>query len=302
MCLPHHVAVLMGGSSAEREVSLNTGAAVIRGLSAAGFLVKAVDYQGDPAQLQALSGVDLVFIALHGPLGEDGTVQGYLQMLGIPYTGSGVLASALAMDKWRTQALCREAGLRTPQAMYVTTQSDAEILAHLKLPICIKPTREGSSFGITKVTKPAQLRPAIELAQQYGAVMAEQWIEGQEYTVGLVADQALPAICIETPRQFYDYQAKYTVHTTQYHCPSGLNAIDESQVQVLARQAFQCVGGIGWGRVDFMRDAAGDFYLIEVNTAPGLTETSLVPKAAKQYGWSFEVLLSKIIQAVPHAR
>lgn len=294
---PNNIAVLMGGTSAERAVSLNSGQAIYKALRSQNYPVTAIDYQGDPQQLFGLIQFDLVFIALHGPIGEDGTVQGFLDMIGVPYTGSGVLASALSMDKWRSKCLWQQHNLRTPPSIYITEQSDQEIVEALGLPICIKPTTEGSSYGISQVTEAAQLRPAILLAQQYGQVMAEKWIIGKEYTVGIVNNHVLPTICIETPRAFYDYEAKYVVNTTQYHCPSGLAEAQEAQLKILAKQAFSALGCNGWARVDFIIDQNGTFYLIELNTIPGMTETSLLPKAAKQYGWSFSELITQIIGA-----
>lgn len=292
------VAVLFGGRSAEREVSLNSGAAVLAALLRSG-----VDaYPFDPAvqNLQALvdEGFDRAFIALHGRYGEDGTVQGALELLGIPYTGSGVMASALGMDKWRTKLVWQAGGLPIPDYALLDERSDSQAIAkQLGLPLFVKPANEGSSVGISKVKAASELQDAYRIAAKYDKlVLAESFIGGGEYTVGILGDQALPVIKIETANEFYDYEAKYLRNDTRYLCPSGLNATQEAEMQRLAKQAFALIGGQGWGRVDFLQDGAGKAYLLEANTSPGMTDHSLVPMAARQAGISFEQLVVRILE------
>ena len=292
------VAVLFGGRSAEREVSLNSGAAVLAALLRSG-----VDaYPFDPAvqNLQALvdEGFDRAFIALHGRYGEDGTVQGALELLGIPYTGSGVMASALGMDKWRTKLVWQAGGLTIPDYALLNERSDSQaIIKQLGLPLFVKPANEGSSVGISKVKAASELQDAYRIAAKYDKlVLAESFIGGGEYTVAILGDQALPVIKIETANEFYDYEAKYLRNDTRYLCPSGLNAAQEEDMQRLAIQAFTLIGGQGWGRVDFLRDEAGKAYLLEANTSPGMTDHSLVPMAARQAGISFEQLVLRILE------
>jgi D-alanine-D-alanine ligase len=292
------VAVLFGGRSAEREVSLNSGAAVLASLLRSG-----VDaYPFDPAvqNLQALvdEGFDRVFIALHGRYGEDGTVQGALELLGIPYTGSGVLASALGMDKWRTKLVWQAAGLPIPDFALIDQHSDWQAVARqLGLPLFVKPANEGSSVGISKVKTVAELPAAYrEAARHDQLVLAESFIGGGEYTVAILGERALPVIRIVPANEFYDYEAKYLRNDTRYLCPSGLDAAQEAEMQGLAKRAFTLIGGRGWGRVDFLCDAAGRPYLLEVNTSPGMTDHSLVPMAARQAGLSFEQLVLGILE------
>ena len=292
------VAVLFGGRSAEREVSLNSGAAVLAALLRSG-----VDaYPFDPAvqNLQALvdDGFDRVFIALHGRYGEDGTVQGALELLGIPYTGSGVMASALGMDKWRTKLVWQAGGLPIPDYALLDERSDSQaIVKQLGLPLFVKPANEGSSVGISKVKAASELQEAYRVAAKYDKlVLAESFIGGGEYTVAILGDQALPVIKIETANEFYDYEAKYLRNDTRYLCPSDLNAAQEAEMQRLAKQAFALIGGQGWGRVDFLKDEAGKAYLLEANTSPGMTDHSLVPMAARQAGISFEQLVMRILE------
>ena len=292
------VAVLFGGRSAEREVSLNSGAAVLAALLRSG-----VDaYPFDPAvqNLQALvdDGFDRVFIALHGRYGEDGTVQGALELLGIPYTGSGVMASALGMDKWRTKLVWQAGGLPIPDYALLDERSDSQaIVKQLGLPLFVKPANEGSSVGISKVKAASELQEAYRVAAKYDKlVLAESFIGGGEYTVAILGDQALPVIKIETANEFYDYEAKYLRNDTRYLCPSDLNAAQEAEMQRLAKQAFALIGGQGWGRVDFLKDEAGKAYLLEANTSPGMTDHSLVPMAARQAGISFEQLVLRILE------
>ena len=290
------VAVLLGGRSGERAVSLKSGAAVLAAMQRSG-----VDAHGfDPAEqpLQALAQFDRVFIALHGRYGEDGTVQGALELMGIPYTGSGVMASALGMDKWRTKLLWRAVGVATPDFELVQADSDfAAIEARLGLPLFVKPANEGSSIGISKVKTSGGLRPAYALAAEADPlVIAERYMGGGEYTVGILGDTALPAIRIVPANEFYDYEAKYLRDDTQYLCPCGLPTEQEAQIRAEALQAFRAVGGRGWGRIDFLMDEAGRHYFLEVNTSPGMTDHSLVPMAAKAAGIGFDELVLKILE------
>lgn len=292
------VAVLMGGNSAERGISLISGAAVLQALQSAGVDAHAVD----PAEcnLQAVlvnEGYARVFIALHGRGGEDGVIQGMLETLGMPYTGSGVLGSALGMDKLRTKQVWQSAGIATPA--FTVFSSMAAVHAakdSLQYPVIMKPSHEGSSIGISKVDTADDLPAAWELAARYDdAVFTEQWIEGVEYTAGILGDEVLPLIRLETPNTFYDYEAKYETDTTSYLIPCGLDAAVESQLQSLSLAAYQAVGASGWGRVDFMLDASGQPWFIEVNTVPGLTDHSLVPMAAQAAGLEFSQLVCRIL-------
>jgi D-alanine--D-alanine ligase len=298
------VAVLLGGRSAEREVSLNSGAAVLAALLRSG-----VDaYPFDPAtqNLQALvdDGFDRVFIALHGRYGEDGTVQGALELLGIPYTGSGVMASALGMDKWRCKLVWQAAGLPIPDYALLDERSDWNaVVQQLGLPLFVKPANEGSSVGISKVKAVNELPPAYrEAARHDPLVLAECFIGGGEYTVAILGEQALPVIKIEPAVEFYDYEAKYLRNDTRYLCPSDLSDAQESDMQQLAKRAFALIGGQGWGRVDFLNDEAGKPYLLEANTSPGMTDHSLVPMAARQAGMSFEQLVLRILELAAHSQ
>ncbi|MFA7293595.1 MAG: D-alanine--D-alanine ligase, partial [Rhodocyclaceae bacterium] len=277
------VAVLFGGTSAERAVSLNSGSRVL-----AALLRQGVDAHAfDPAErkLDELRGFDRAFIALHGRHGEDGTIQGVLELMGIPYTGSGVMASALGMDKWRTKLLWQAAGLRVPEYALLTPTSDfAEIEATLGLPLFVKPACEGSSIGISMVKRCGDLAAAYaEAAKHDPLVIAERGILGGEYTVGIIGQgdemQALPIIKIEPATEFYDYEAKYNRDDTRYLCPCGLPEVREAAIRAQALAAFRVLGGRGWGRVDFLMDEAGEAYFLEVNTAPGMTDHSLVPMA-----------------------
>jgi D-alanine-D-alanine ligase len=241
---------------------------------------------------------DRAFIALHGRFGEDGTVQGALEYLRIPYTGSGVMASAIAMDKWRTKLLWAAAGLPTPPYELMTAGTDyAALTKKLGLPLMVKPAREGSSIGMSKVTSVEKLAPAYELAAKHDdVIIAERFIEGIELTAAILDDAPLPLIRLETPRVFYDYEAKYFANDTRYVCPCGLPAEQEDRIQRVALEAFRLVGCNGWGRVDLMLDAAGNPYLLEVNTIPGMTDHSLVPMAARAKGISFEQLVVRILE------
>lgn len=292
------VAVLMGGKSAEREISLMSGNGVLKALRS-----KGVDAQAfDPAERDLFElkreGYARCFIALHGRGGEDGTVQGALEVLGIPYTGSGVLGSALAMDKARTKLVWQAQGLPTPPYEAIEATSDFKgVAARLGLPLIVKPVQEGSSLGITKVRAAAELDEAYALAVNYdSAVIAERFIDGPEYTASILDDAALPLIRIEAPEGKYDYQNKYFTDVTKYLCPCGLPAPKETQIKSLALKAFQSVGCTGWGRIDLMLDAEERPWLLEVNTSPGMTGHSLVPMAARAVGISYEDLCVKILE------
>ena len=292
------VAVLLGGKSAERPVSLKSGGMVLEALRSSGVDAHAFD----PAErgLDALIGerFERAFIALHGRFGEDGTLQGALEFLGLPYTGSGVLASALAMDKQRTKLLWQVNGLPTPpfELLHSNTDFDA-VAARLGLPIMVKPANEGSSIGMSKVRAAADLDEAFALAVNYDrVVMAERFVEGTELTAGILAGEALPLIKLETPRDFYDYEAKYVRDDTVYSVPCGLPPAKERELQQLCLKAFDSLGCRGWGRVDLMLDRAGNAYLLEVNTSPGMTDHSLVPIAARAVGLSYAQLCVKILE------
>ncbi len=294
------VAVMLGGASAERPVSLNSGTAVLAALTRQGVDAHAFD----PANrnLGDLIGgeFDRVFIALHGRFGEDGCMQGALELLAIPYTGSGVMASAIGMDKWRTKLLWRAAGLPTADWAILDAASDfAAVEKKLGLPIFVKPAREGSSIGMSKVTEAGTLAAAYETAAEHDAlVLAEKFIDGAEFTVGILGDRALPLIRLEPAKDkaFYDFEAKYIRNDTQYHCPAGLPEAQEMALRQLALDAFRLVDGRGWGRVDLMLDSLGNPYLLEVNTSPGMTDHSLVPMAARVAGMDFDALCLKILE------
>ncbi len=292
------VAVLLGGRSSEREVSLETGKAVLGALKSRG-----VDAEGwDPAERGwrdfAHAGFDRAWIALHGPGGEDGALQGALQWLEMPYTGSGVKASALAMDKVRSKLLFGAAAIGTPAAVVIEQPSDAAVAAHeIGFPLVLKPASEGSSVGMTKVNAEAELAAACELALGFGGVaLAEPWIIGSEITVAILQGEALPSIRIETPRVFYDYEAKYAADSTRYYCPGTDDAQTERRWGELALAAFDALDCAGWGRVDFMVDTEGTPWVLEVNTVPGMTSHSLVPMAAKAAGIDFPELCWRILE------
>ena len=293
------VAVLMGGWSAERPVSLQSGQAVLDGLKRCGVNAWGVDVQ-KATVLDTLrrGSFDRAFIILHGPGGEDGVIQGALDILNIPYTGSGVLASALAMDKLRCKQFFEGAGIPTPAYRLLEEDTDMEFVqASLGLPLMVKPALEGSSLGMSKVETGDELVPAWRQASQYqGKVIAERWIEGREYTVAMLGRQALPVIRLETSNAFYDYEAKYQSDETRYHCPCGLSADEEARLQRLALSAFNAVGAQGWGRVDLMCEEDGTPWVIEINTVPGMTSHSLVPMAAKAAGMSFDELICRILE------
>ncbi|HSU77724.1 MAG TPA: D-alanine--D-alanine ligase [Burkholderiales bacterium] len=292
------VAVLLGGKSAEREVSLKSGGMVLNALRSRG-----VDAHGfDPRERDVTALVqerfDRAFIALHGRFGEDGTVQGVLEWLGIRYTGSGVLASALAMDKLRTKRIWQAEGLPTAPYAVLTRESDLKAVARrLGTPLFVKPASEGSSVGMTKVKRAADLEEAFALAVNYDpVVIAEKFVDGPELTVGILGEQVLPIIRIETPREFYDYEAKYIADDTRYLIPSGLPKAKEAQLQALCLKAFQALGCTGWGRVDLMLSRQGRPYLLEINTSPGMTDHSLVPMAARAIGLAYEELCIKVLE------
>ncbi len=294
------VAVMLGGTSAERPVSLNSGNAVLAALQRQGIDA----HPFDPANrnLGDLIGgeFDRVFIALHGRFGEDGCMQGALELLHLPYTGSGVMASALGMDKWRTKLLWRAAGLPTADWAILKADSDfAAVEKQLGLPIFVKPAREGSSIGMSKVTEPGTLKAAYETAAEHDAlVLAEKFIDGPEFTAAILGDTALPLIRLEPAKDkaFYDFEAKYLRNDTQYHCPAGLPDDKEKALRQLALDAFRLLGGRGWGRVDLMLDRFGNPYLLEVNTSPGMTDHSLVPMAARAAGKDFDALCLAILE------
>ncbi|MDY0135774.1 MAG: D-alanine--D-alanine ligase [Thiomicrospira sp.] len=293
------VAVLMGGVAAEREVSLRSGRAVEQALLNAGVDAKAIDVT-DLSQLVEVSRLyDRAFIALHGRWGEDGQVQAILQSLNMPFTGSGMAASALAMDKLRTKWLWRGAGLPTPNFNVVSRYQPLSVQDFaLDFPLMVKPCHEGSSIGMRKVHDWAALEAAVAYAQEFDdEVLIEQWIEGREFTVGFVDGQLLPTIELKTTHEFYDYSAKYQANDTQYLCPCEIDAALQAQLNDLTRRGFEVLGARGWGRMDFMVDANQQAWLIELNTVPGMTDHSLVPKAARVAGMSFEQLVVRILSA-----
>lgn len=293
------VAVLMGGQSAEREISLQSGQAVLDALQASHVDAEPVD-PATPEALQNLASqrYDCVFNMLHGRGGEDGVVQGYLEMLQLPYTGSGVLGSALCMDKVRAKQLWQGVGLPTPEWVLLNDEIDLQLASEqLGFPLITKPVHEGSSIGMNKVNDGQQLLHAWQTANQYDhRVMAERWISGPEFTAGVLGRQVLPLIRLETPREFYDYEAKYQSDSTRYHCPCGLAGDHEAALQALALQAFDVLGASGWGRVDFILDADDQPWLIEVNTVPGMTNHSLVPMAARVAGMEMPELAWRILE------
>jgi D-alanine-D-alanine ligase len=293
------VAVLLGGKSAEREVSLMSGTGVLAALKAQGVDAHAFDpAERDLAELKR-EGFSNCFVALHGRGGEDGTIQGALEMLGIPYTGSGVMGSAIGMDKWRTKMIWLGNGLPTPRYRILSAGDDwNEVARDLGLPLIVKPVNEGSTLGLTKVTAAPQLAAAYELAanKYHDLALAEQFIDGPEYTASILGDTALPLIRIEAPQGNYDYQNKYFTDDTKYLCPCGLDVEQEEILKSLALEAFRLVGCTGWGRIDLMLDAQREPWLLEVNTSPGMTGHSLVPMAARAAGLSYEDLCVKILE------
>lgn len=292
------VAVLLGGDSAEREISLKSGNAVLAALLRKGVEAIAFDPQARSLTELEREKIDRVWIALHGPGGEDGSLQGALEHLGVPYTGSGVLGSALCMDKLRTKQVAAAAGVPTADSLQIKSPHDLpRALERLGLPLIVKPASQGSSVGMTKVERAEDLQRAWESAAKHDhTVFAEAWIKGAEYTVGVLQGRALPAIRIETPREFYDYEAKYFRNDTRYHCPCGLSAEAERHLAALALAAFAAAAGEGWGRVDFMMDASGRPLLLEINTVPGMTDHSLVPMAAQAAGMDFDTLVWRVLE------
>ncbi len=292
------VAVLLGGASSEREISLMTGEAVLAALRGRGVDAHPFDPRDQPLGQLVEDRFDRALIALHGPGGEDGTVQGALEFLGVPYTGSGVLGSAICMDKLRTKRLVAAVGVATAASVVLTSVADLDTaLSELGLPLIVKPASQGSSVGMSKVTTPEGLRPAFEAAIAHDPlVFAERWIPGAEYTVAMLHGESLPSIRIETPRTFYDYEAKYFRDDTRYDCPSGLSGAAEAHLASLARAALDATGAFGWGRADFMVDAANRPLLLEVNTVPGMTSHSLVPMAARARGIDFAELSWRVLE------
>lgn len=294
------VAVMLGGTSAERPVSLNSGAAVLAALTRQGVDAHAFDPATRSLGDLITGEFDRVFIALHGRFGEDGCMQGALELLSLPYTGSGVMASAIGMDKWRTKLLWRAAGLPTADWEILTANSNFdEVEKKLGLPIFVKPAHEGSSIGMSKVTEHGTLKAAYDLAAEHdGLVLAEKFIDGAEFTVGILGDRALPLIRLQPPedKAFYDFDAKYLRNDTQYLCPAGLLDTQETAFRQLAMDAFRLLGGRGWGRVDIMLDSLGNPYLLEANTSPGMTDHSLVPMAARVAGLDFDALCMTILE------
>ncbi|UPQ81960.1 D-alanine--D-alanine ligase [Pseudomonas knackmussii] len=293
------VAVLYGGKSAEREVSLKSGAAVLAALQAAGVDAFGIDVGDDLLVRLSNERIDRAFIVLHGRGGEDGSMQGLLECAGIPYTGSGILASALAMDKLRTKQVWRSLGLPTPRHAVLASEADCHAAAEsLGFPLIVKPAHEGSSIGMAKVAGIAELIAAWRAASAYDSqVLVEQWIQGPEFTIATLRGAVLPPIGLGTPHTFYDYDAKYLANDTQYRIPCGLDSAKEQELKELSARACDAVGIKGWARVDVMQDSAGAFWLLEVNTVPGMTDHSLVPMAARAAGLDFQQLVLAILDA-----
>jgi len=303
--MANKVAVLMGGTSAERDVSLMSGSAVLAGLREAGVNAHGIDTRDVSVLTLKEQGFDAAFIALHGRGGEDGTLQAVLEFLQLPYTGSGVMASAITMDKLRTKLLWQGRGLPSGRFVWLTRQQyqagltaeTRDAIAALGLPLFVKPSCEGSSVGISRVNAAKALPAALDEAFRHdGDVLIEAFLSGAEYTVGIVGDQILPSIRIQTASEFYDYEAKYISDDTQYFCPAGLSAEREAELQKLVWNAWRALGCSGWGRVDVMADGEGNFQLLEVNTSPGMTSHSLVPMAAKEAGMRFSQLVARILE------
>ena len=293
------IAVLYGGTSSEREISLKSGTAVIAALKNLRADVQPVDVKQDFLKQLSVLKTDCVFIALHGGHGENGTIQGVLDIAGLPYTGSGMAASSIAMSKLRTKQVWLANHIPTPAYLTLQPTTPWEVVQlHLGSKVIVKPACEGSSIGMSIATDESSFEQARTLAFHYDhSVIAEQWIEGAEYTVAILGDRALPVIRLKTDKTFYDFEAKYKSNTTQYICPCGLSAGDEESMQQLALEAFRAIGGEGWGRIDVMRNAQGQNFLLEVNTVPGMTDHSLVPMAAKAAGLDFTALVYSILMA-----
>ena len=296
------IAVLLGGTSAEREVSLNSGKAVLEALLSQGYDAHPIDPKEYNVANLKKDGFHRVFNILHGRGGEDGTMQGLLEQIGLPYTGCGVMASALTMDKMRTKMLWKAFGLPVADMEVVTRETFAELDAQavvdkLGLPLMVKPSLEGSSVGLTKVKAVDELKSAVEYALKFdNTILIEEWLAGDELTVPVLDSQVLPAIRIVPEGEFYDYNAKYISDNTQYFCPAGLTSEREQELAILVKRAYDAVGCRGWSRIDVMCDAKGNFRLVEVNTNPGMTSHSLFPKSAVSVGISFEQLVVKILE------
>ncbi|MDD5174994.1 MAG: D-alanine--D-alanine ligase [Sterolibacterium sp.] len=292
------VAVLMGGSSAEREISLISGRAVLQALRQQGVDAHALDPSVTPIWDLQREAYARVFVMLHGRFGEDGTVQGALELMGLPYTGSGVMASALAMDKWRTKLVWQAAGIPTPKYRMLTPQSDlTRVVEELGLPLIVKPAREGSSIGVSKVNTANEMGPAFDLAYRLDPlVMAEEFVSGQELTAAVLGERVLPLVRIEAPEGKYDYENKYFTDVVRYHCPAGVRAGLATEIHGAVLRAFQVLGCRGWGRADLILKPDGSFSLLEMNTLPGMTNHSLVPMAARAAGLSFEDLVMRILE------
>ena len=296
------IAVLLGGTSAEREVSLNSGTAVLNALRKQGYDAHPIDPKEFPVATLKEQGFDRVFNILHGRGGEDGTMQGLLEQIGIPYTGCGVMTSALTMDKMRTKMLWKAFGLPVAEMEIVTVENRANltpesVVKKLGLPLMVKPSLEGSSVGLTKVKTMEELESAVDFALKFDrTVLIEEWLAGDEFTVPVLDGEVLPSIKIVPEGEFYDYEAKYISDNTQYFCPAGLTEAREQELRRLVKQAYDVVGCRGWSRIDVMADAEGKFRLVEVNTNPGMTSHSLFPKSAATVGYSFEQLVEKILE------
>ncbi len=293
-----HVAVLMGGSSAERVISLNSGTAVYEALKKQGIDVIAINVKDNLIEQIANKKIDRVFNIIHGRGGEDGLLQAVLETLKVPYTGSGVMASALTMDKLRTKLCWQGQGLITPKWFVLESEQDIPAcIEYLDFPVIVKPALEGSSLGMSKAKNKQELIEALSIAANFQCtVYAEQWVQGEEYTVAILEDEALAVIRLETANTFYDFEAKYHSKDTQYHCPCGLSALREEEIKALALEACKVVGVTGWGRVDLFIDSTGKSQLIEINTVPGMTDHSLVPMAAKATGIDFNELVWRILE------
>ena len=296
------IAVLLGGTSAEREVSLQSGKAVLEALLNQGYNAHPIDPKEYPVANLKNDGFDRVFNILHGRGGEDGTMQGLLEQIGLPYTGCGVMASALTMDKMRTKMLWKAFGLPVAEMEVVTRETfnnlnSEEVVARLGLPLMVKPSLEGSSVGLTKVKTVEALKSAVEFALKFdNTILIEEWLAGDELTVPVLDGKVLPAIRIVPEGEFYDYEAKYISDNTQYFCPAGLTPEREQELELLVKRAYDAVGCRGWSRIDVMCDSKGNFRLVEVNTNPGMTSHSLFPKSAATVGISFEQLVVKILE------
>ena len=296
------IAVLLGGTSAEREVSLNSGNAVLEALRKQGYDAHPIDPKTFPVATLKEQGFDRVFNILHGRGGEDGTMQGLLEQIGLPYTGCGVMASALTMDKMRTKMLWKAFGLPVAEMEIVTTENRINlnpmaVVKKLGLPLMVKPSLEGSSVGLTKVKTVEELESAVDFALKFDrTVLIEEWLAGDEFTVPVLDGEVLPSIKIVPEGEFYDYDAKYISDNTQYFCPAGLTEAREQELRRLVKQAYDVVGCRGWSRIDVMADVEGKFRLVEVNTNPGMTSHSLFPKSAATVGYSFEQLVEKILE------